>query len=95
MKETEIIIKVKLDQNNIPEEITWSAPDGGMKDQISKAIFLSFWDSNQKETLKLNLEEGAYKMLYSGKWDATSQLLDEEEKINNTVRNLPYLNNFE
>ena len=50
--------------------------------------------SNQKETFKLNLEEGAYKMLYSGKWDATSQLLDAEEKINNTVKNLPYLNNF-
>ena len=55
MKETEITIKVKLDQNNIPEEITWSAPDGGMKDQISKAIFLSFWDSKQKETLKMDL----------------------------------------
>ena len=40
MKETEITIKVKLDQNNIPEEIMWSAPDGGMKDHFSKAIFL-------------------------------------------------------
>ena len=50
--------------------------------------------SNQKESFKLYLEEGAYKMLYSGKWDATSQLLDAEDKINNTVRNLPYLNSF-
>ena len=50
--------------------------------------------SNKKETLKLNLEKGAHKMLYSGKWDATSQLLDEEEKIKQTVSNLPYLNNF-
>ena len=50
--------------------------------------------SNQKESLKLDLDSGAYKMLYSGKWDATSQLLDAEEKINNTVKNLPYLNNF-
>ncbi len=50
--------------------------------------------SNQKESFRLNLERGAYKMLYSGKWDATSQLLDEEEKINITVKNLPYLNNF-
>ena len=50
--------------------------------------------SNKKESFKLNLEEGAYKMLYSGKWDATSQLLDEEERIRNTVNNLPYLNNF-
>ena len=49
---------------------------------------------NQREALKLNLDEGAYKMLYSGKWDATSQLLEEEERINHTVKNLPYLNNF-
>jgi len=50
--------------------------------------------SNQSETIKLTLEKGAYNMLYTGKWDATSQLLDEEEKINRTVKNLPYLNNF-
>ena len=50
--------------------------------------------SNQSETIKLRIEEGAFKMLYSGKWDATSQLLDEEERIKNTFRNLPYLNNF-
>ncbi len=55
MKETEITIKVKLDENNIPEEIMWSAPDGGIKDQLSKSIFLSFWDSKQKETLKMDL----------------------------------------
>ena len=50
--------------------------------------------SNQKETFKLNLDEGPYNMLYSGKWDATSQLLDEEERIQNTFRSLPYINNF-
>ena len=50
--------------------------------------------SNQTETFKLNIDEGPYNMLYSGKWDATSQLLDEEEKINKTFNNLPYLNNF-
>ncbi len=50
--------------------------------------------SNCSETIKLNLEKGAYNMLYSGQWDATSQLLNAEEKIKTTVRNLPYLNNF-
>ena len=50
--------------------------------------------SNQRETIKLNLEEGAFKMLSSGKWDATSQLLDEKERIKKTFSNLPYLNNF-
>ena len=51
--------------------------------------------TNQKETVKLNLDEGPYNMLFSGKWDATSQLLDADEKIYNTANNLPYLNNFE
>ena len=36
--------------------------------------------SNQRETINLNLEEGAFKMLSSGKWDATSQLLDEKKE---------------
>ena len=51
--------------------------------------------TNKKETVKLDLDEGPYNMLYSGKWDATSQLLDADEKINTTARNLPYLNNFQ
>ena len=51
--------------------------------------------TNKKETVKLDLDKGPYNMLYSGKWDATSQLLDADEKINNTARNLPYLNNFQ
>ena len=50
--------------------------------------------TNQEESIKLNLEEGAYNMFYSGKWDATSQLLDEEERVKNTVKKLPYLNGF-
>ncbi len=50
--------------------------------------------SNKSKTIYLNLEEGAYKMFTSGKWDATSQLLDEEERIQTTYNNLPYLNNF-
>jgi len=50
--------------------------------------------TNQKEILKLRIEIGAYKMLYSGKWDATSQLLEEEQGVKKTIKNLPYLNNF-
>ena len=50
--------------------------------------------TNQKESFKLNIEEGAYNMFYTGKWDATSQLLDEEERIKKIFSNLPYLNHF-
>ena len=80
----------------------------GSKNEINKLQNLvnknpkQIWDFNlkelsistQQENFKLNLEEGAHKMLYSGKWDATSQLLDEEERIKKTFRNIPYLNNF-
>ena len=62
--------------------------------QIWDCNLKNLYISNQKETFKLILDEGPHNMLYSGKWDATSQLLDEEEKINKTFNNLPYLNNF-
>ena len=42
MKETEITIKVKLDDNNIPEQILWSAPDGGMKISHRKPSYSPF-----------------------------------------------------
>ena len=32
----------------------WNAPDGGVSEMDTKAI-LSLWDSNKKETLKIDL----------------------------------------
>ena len=77
MKETEITIKVKLDQNNIPEEIMWSAPDGGMKDQLSKSIFLSFWDSKKKETLKKLRNEETVKLSKIKRLELENSLLTD------------------
>ncbi|MDG1760984.1 MAG: gliding motility protein GldC [Flavobacteriaceae bacterium] len=54
-KETTIQIQVGLDENQIPEKITWSAPDGGVESQDSKAMFLSMWDADQQETLRMDL----------------------------------------
>ena len=50
--------------------------------------------ANNIETFKLQIEEGDKKILLSGKWDATKQLLQEEERIKETMQRLPYLNNF-
>ena len=50
---------------------------------------------SNKATFKLQMEDVDRKMLLSGKWDATSQLLQEEEIIRKTIQKLPYLNNFE
>ena len=55
MKETKVTINVTLDENNIPEKIIWSAPDGGVSDFPAKAMLLSLWDSNNKESLKMDL----------------------------------------
>ncbi len=52
---SKIIVKVGLDENRIPEEITWNAEDGGIKDEASKAIMLSVWDHKQKDTLRMDL----------------------------------------
>ena len=54
-KKTKITIDVNLDENNIPEEMRWTAPDGGVLDMDTKAMLLSFWDSENQETLKMDL----------------------------------------
>lgn len=55
VKKTKITIDVNLDENNIPEQMHWTAPDGGVSEMDTKAMLLSFWDAEQKETLKIDL----------------------------------------
>ena len=50
-----IHIEVSLDENNIPEKIRWSAPDGGVDNEIAQAMLLAFWDGNNQETLRMDL----------------------------------------
>ena len=54
-KKTNISIDVNLDENNIPLEMKWNSPDGGVSEMDTKAVLLSLWDSNKKETLKIDL----------------------------------------
>ena len=55
VKNTQITIDVNLDENNIPEQMQWTAPDGGVSEMDTKAMLLSFWDAEQQETLKMDL----------------------------------------
>ena len=55
VKKTQISIDINMDENNIPEEIKWTAPDGGILNMNTKAILLSFWDSENQESLKMDL----------------------------------------
>ena len=54
-KNTEIKIAVSLDENNIPENMNWTAEDGGISRQETKAVLLSLWNSEAQETLKMDL----------------------------------------
>ena len=54
-KTSNINIKVTLDENRVPEELSWSAEDGGVENEEAKAMLLSMWDANQKETLRIDL----------------------------------------
>lgn len=53
--QSEIKITVTLDDNKIPEKLSWTAPDGGINDEESKALMLAVWDSSQKEALRIDL----------------------------------------
>ena len=52
---SEIKFIVELDENRVPEKLTWSAQDGGVQDEETKAILLSIWDSKVQETLRIDL----------------------------------------
>lgn len=52
---SEILFQVKLDENRVPEKIMWTAEDGGVKLEETKAILLSVWDSKAQETLRVDL----------------------------------------
>lgn len=54
-KKSEINIEVILDENRVPEEIYWSAQDGEIYKEESKAMLLSMWDSKKQETLRVDL----------------------------------------
>ena len=52
---SEIKFLVELDENRVPEKLTWSAQDGGVEKEDAKAMMLSIWDSKAQETLRIDL----------------------------------------
>lgn len=53
--QSEIKIKVGLDENKVPETLRWTANDGGVHNESAKAMLLSVWDSKAQETLRIDL----------------------------------------
>lgn len=52
---SEVKFNIGLDENKVPEEIFWTAEDGGVSDESSKAVMISVWDHKQKDTLRMDL----------------------------------------
>ena len=52
---SEIKFLVELDENRVPEKLSWTAQDGGVDAEEAKALMLSIWDSNVQETLRIDL----------------------------------------
>ena len=50
-----IVITVCLDKNRVPEKMSWSAKDGGVSNQETKAFLFSSWDDINQETMKIDL----------------------------------------
>ena len=53
-KQTNIQFNVALDENQIPSTITWKASDND-ETGACDAAFLTIWDSNEKNTLRIDL----------------------------------------
>lgn len=52
---TEINLIVELDENRVPESISWHAPDGGVEHEPAKALMLSLWDHKKQEAARIDL----------------------------------------
>ena len=52
---SEIKFLVELDENRVPEKLSWTAQDGGVDAEEAKAMMLSIWDSKAQETLRIDL----------------------------------------
>jgi len=55
MRKSSIQIDVLLDQQNIPEEITWHASDNPGQVEKTKSFALSFWDAESSAIMRIDL----------------------------------------
>ncbi|PIQ48413.1 MAG: gliding motility protein GldC [Cytophagales bacterium CG12_big_fil_rev_8_21_14_0_65_40_12] len=56
MRESEIKLRVVLDDENIPEQIFWDATEKERKgEEETKSISLNIWDHQNQNTLRIDL----------------------------------------
>lgn len=54
MRTSEIIFKVSLDENNLPEKIEWEAP-GNNEKSACNSLMVALWDAKENNTLRIDL----------------------------------------
>lgn len=75
-KTSKIDINITLGEDRIPENIEWTAKDSGKEDQEAKAMLLSFFDKESRETLKIDL------------WTKEMQVVEMDRFMYHTLRGL-------
>lgn len=75
---SDIVLKIGLDESNIPVEIQWHAQDNPNPDgpQLCKAFLLSLFDETNKDTLKIDL------------WTSEMQMIEMDRFMFQTLRGL-------
>ena len=54
-RKANINIEVLLNENNLPEHISWLASDSKKSNDVAKAFMLSFWDPKLKDSFNIDL----------------------------------------
>lgn len=52
---SKIEFTVGLDENKVPEKLHWTAEEGGISNAEAKALMISVWDLETKDTLRMDL----------------------------------------
>ena len=55
MKKSEIHFSIALDEQQVPEAISWHATDAGESIHFARAINISLWDRDDAGTMKIDL----------------------------------------
>ena len=76
MKKSEIKVEITLDEHRVPQKIYWSAPDQNQIGKEAKAMLLSFFDQEKRETLKIDL------------WTKEMQVVEMDRFFYETLRSM-------
>ena len=87
---SEIKIDITLDENKVPEKMTWSAPDGGVNNEETKAVMVNVWEPKAQELLRIDLwtkdmpvdqMKKFYYQIYMSMAESFGRATNEEEMV--------------